>query len=243
MADKKRVKWTADEVAVAGSRTCVCLTSRVPPCLRSLRWFVLQDLRLQQAVERHNAKNWKRISEEAFGGTKTDVQCLHRWQKVLDPSLVKGPWTKEEDDKVVRLVHEHGPKKWSQIASHLPGRIGKQCRERSVLGAAFGATHAPAPVALRHPLLSRCSVLSPSIYLSIYLSVCLCLSPQGAEEFWFALVMFARVPCVCVYRWHNHLNPDIKKEPWSEEEDRKIIELHRSMGNKWAEIAKYLPGR
>lgn len=26
---------------------------------------------------------------------RTDVQCLHRWQKVLNPELVKGPWTAE----------------------------------------------------------------------------------------------------------------------------------------------------
>ena len=26
---------------------------------------------------------------------RSDVQCLHRWQKVLNPNLVKGPWTKE----------------------------------------------------------------------------------------------------------------------------------------------------
>lgn len=26
---------------------------------------------------------------------RTDVQCLHRWQKVLNPELVKGPWTRE----------------------------------------------------------------------------------------------------------------------------------------------------
>lgn len=31
---------------------------------------------------------------EYFQG-RTDVQCLHRWQKVLNPELVKGPWTKE----------------------------------------------------------------------------------------------------------------------------------------------------
>ena len=36
----------------------------------------------------------------------------------------------QEDDKVRELVTLHGPKKWSLIASNLPGRIGKQCRER-----------------------------------------------------------------------------------------------------------------
>jgi hypothetical protein len=36
----------------------------------------------------------------------------------------------QEDDTVVELVGKLGAKKWSQIASHLEGRIGKQCRER-----------------------------------------------------------------------------------------------------------------
>lgn len=31
---------------------------------------------------------------EYFDG-RTDVQCLHRWQKVLNPEVVKGPWTPE----------------------------------------------------------------------------------------------------------------------------------------------------
>ena len=50
----------------------------------------------------------------------------------IQPGLVKGPWTKAEDDVVISMVQEHGvgSVKWSVIASHLPGRIGKQCRER-----------------------------------------------------------------------------------------------------------------
>ena len=40
------------------------------------------------------------------------------------------PWTNEEDMKVMELVTEYGPQKWTFIAEHLPGRIGKQCRER-----------------------------------------------------------------------------------------------------------------
>ena len=43
-----------------------------------------------------------------------------------------GLWC-QEDLKVIELVRIHGAKKWSLIADHLPGRIGKQCRERCVV--------------------------------------------------------------------------------------------------------------
>ena len=47
----------------------------------------------------------------------------------------------------------------------------------------------------------------------------------------------------CRERWHNHLDPDVKKGPWSPEEDATIIEQQKVFGNQWARIAEFLPGR
>lgn len=134
-------------------------------------WTPEEDDTLRSAVAAYRGKSWKKIAE--FFPDRSEVQCLHRWQKVLNPDLVKGPWTQEEDDKIIELVARYGPTKWSVIAKSLHGRIGKQCRER----------------------------------------------------------------------WHNHLNPNIKKDAWTLEEELALVDAHRIHGNKWAEIAKVLPGR
>ncbi len=95
------------------------------------KWTVAEDTQLKEIVSQHGPRNWKKIAA-LLGPTRTDVQCLHRWNKVLKPGLHKGSWS-EEEDKIVRdAVNLHGISsiKWSLIAAKLPGRIGKQCRER-----------------------------------------------------------------------------------------------------------------
>ncbi|GAA5883413.1 hypothetical protein JCM3774_003676 [Rhodotorula dairenensis] len=68
---------------------------------------------------------------------------------------------------------------------------------------------------------------------------------QHGSEKWVAISeeMRTRTGKQCRERWHNHLDPSIKKSSWTAEEDAIIRDLHARIGPKWAEMAKYLPGR
>jgi hypothetical protein len=82
-------------------------------------------------------------------------------------------WTPEEDKKLIELVNAEGGNCWSQIAMHLEGRVGKQCRER----------------------------------------------------------------------WRNHLDPIIRRDSFTAEEDERIMELVQELGTRWSKIAQRLSGR
>lgn len=61
------------------------------------------------------------------------------------------------------------------------------------------------------------------------------------EEMWNFISVVKQYSII--FRWHNHLNPDIKKDAWTLEEELALMNAHRLHGNKWAEIARVLPGR
>lgn len=63
---------------------------------------------------------------EAGGGRKTPSQCKMRWERILNPGVKKGLWTKEEDQKLkeVAAAMEY---KWSHVSVQQGGHVFGLC--------------------------------------------------------------------------------------------------------------------
>ncbi|KAK1283192.1 Transcription factor LAF1 [Acorus calamus] len=47
----------------------------------------------------------------------------------------------------------------------------------------------------------------------------------------------------CRLRWVNYLRPGLKRGVFTQHEEDTVLYLHNMLGNKWSQIAMYLPGR
>ena len=92
------------------------------------KWSKEEDVLLLELAKKFNSKCWKKISSNFED--KTPLQCFSRYKRIR-PGIVKGSWTREEDEKIIEMVDQHG-KAWSKISKILITRNGKQIRDRYI---------------------------------------------------------------------------------------------------------------
>jgi hypothetical protein len=98
-------------------------------------WTKDDDMRLTEVMKRYkNPRDWEPIAKE-HGCGKTSKEVHERWIRYLKPGVRKGQWTDHEDAIVMEAVSTSSEQpftRWSDLAQRLPGRVGKQIRDRWV---------------------------------------------------------------------------------------------------------------
>jgi hypothetical protein len=91
-------------------------------------WNAEEDKLLRQLVDQCGHK-WNEISKQINNRSPQD--CGNRYRDYHQiTNLNRGPWTQEETSRLVGFVFQYGAKNWNTIASFMPGRTGKQCRNK-----------------------------------------------------------------------------------------------------------------
>ena len=93
---------------------------------KSKNWTKDEDKILTKLAFLLNQKSWIQIAKE-FPNI-TAAQCRARCKRIR-PSIIKGTWSKEEDDLILFLEQKNG-KNWALISKFMTTRNGKQIRDR-----------------------------------------------------------------------------------------------------------------
>ncbi|EPQ59573.1 hypothetical protein GLOTRDRAFT_34698 [Gloeophyllum trabeum ATCC 11539] len=90
-------------------------------------WTEEEDNRLRRAVEAYGHA-WLEVATCVPG--RSNEQCRDRWNERLNPKVIKGKWSEEEDRALIEVVGRLG-EKWKEVSESLgTGRTDKQCRSR-----------------------------------------------------------------------------------------------------------------
>lgn len=165
-----------------------------------------------------------------------DVSLKNNDSDNVDNNSESSPrfWTKEEDDALRAAVVRFGRKNWKFIAAVVPHRTHVQCLQRwnKVLkpGLVKGSWSDEEDNVLREAVAKLKATNSDKPNWKCNWSK-------------IAFLVPGRTAKQCRERWRCNLDPNINKNDWTEGEDSILLQLQSSIGNRWALIAKSLPGR
>ncbi|XP_024022157.1 uncharacterized protein LOC21400403 isoform X2 [Morus notabilis] len=195
------------------------------PLINCNPWTAQEDKNLLILVQKKGISNWFDIAV-SLGTNRTPFQCLTRYQRSLNVSILKREWTKDEDAKLRSAVEAYGEGDWQFVASVLEGWTGTQCSNRWKKSL--------------HPTRERVGRWTPDEDKRLKVAQML-FGPRN----WKKIAQFVpgRTEVQCRERWVNSLDPSLNWGKWTAEEDSKLREATVKHGHCWSKVAAALPRR
>lgn len=135
------------------------------------------------------------------------------------------PWTPAEDKLLIDAVAACGAKIcWKHVAKSMPGRDNKACRKRWI--------HSLDPNLRK----GRWSTSEDAALLEA-------VNKHGKRWYEVAKDLPGRTDDQCAKRYKEAVDPSIRRDPWTKEEDDQLWEVFQRLGNKWHAISSTLNGR
>ncbi|KAK1429304.1 hypothetical protein QVD17_11510 [Tagetes erecta] len=195
------------------------------PSINHGPWSIIEDKRLLHIVSNRGISNWIKIAMQ-LKTNRTPFQCLARFQRSLNASIIKNEWTPPDDEELRKAVAEYGETNWQLVASTLEGRTGTQCSNRWKKSL--------------NPLRERVGKWDPYEDKRLKIAVRL----FGAKN-WNKIAKFVpgRTQVQCRERWVNCLDPCLNMNEWTRDEDLKLIKAIEEHNYCWSRIAASVPPR
>ncbi|AEE76048.1 myb domain protein 4r1 [Arabidopsis thaliana] len=219
-----KINWDSLDIKDRSAAECEARwMSSEDPLINHGPWTAAEDKNLLRTIEQTSLTDWVDIAV-SLGTNRTPFQCLARYQRSLNPSILKKEWTAEEDDQLRTAVELFGEKDWQSVANVLKGRTGTQCSNR------WKKSLRP----------TRKGTWSLEEDKRVKVAVTL----FGSQN-WHKISQFVpgRTQTQCRERWLNCLDPKVNRGKWTEEEDEKLREAIAEHGYSWSKVATNLSCR
>lgn len=209
------------------------------PLIKHEGWDLLEEKNLLHAVQQKKMSNWVDIST-SLGVCRTPFQCLSHYQRSLNASIIRREWTDEEDIRLSAAVETFGESNWQLVASVIEGRTGPQCSNRWIKSI-HPATKRSGKWSADEDKRLKVAVMlfHPKTWRNIGQSV------PWRTPIWKKVAQYVpgRTHVQCRERWVNSLDPYLKLDEWTEEEDLKLKSAIDAHGYSWSKVAACVPPR
>jgi hypothetical protein len=213
------------------------------------RWTLEEDRLLGDAVNRYGTENWNQIASQI--PDRNGGQCRKHWLNVLFPDASHNPWTEKEEDDFIIAFAEKNDHKESQCAEQLPNRTDNSTKNRCYSNLSkrqenqdqHSENLSTGSVDEKNPSLfgERTRKYWKKNEDELLLGAIWRYGPQNWNQ--IAAEVPGRTAKQCRDRWIEQLDPSLKHDDWTEEEDQLLIEQHQLWGNKWVKIARNFSNR